>query len=99
MATEILEAGWRECAIVAARFSLRSPTRCQGFAVAWCFLVLLLLPVLGFCRVGEFGLGFVPDEKSRLRSALACLLSFFLSFAAAKHDDHLRRSGVPLFLC
>jgi hypothetical protein len=38
-------------------------------------------------------------RRARLRSALACFLSFFLSFAAAKHDDHLRRIGVPLFLC
>jgi hypothetical protein len=37
-------------------------------------------------------------RRARLRKC-TCLLSFFLSFAAAIHDDHLRRSGVPLFLC
>lgn len=65
-ATEILQAGWRECAIVAARFSLRSRARAaEVLRLRGVFLFFLLLLVLGFCRVGEFGSGFVPDEKSK----------------------------------
>ncbi len=53
----------------------------------WLFVGLAsLVWVLGLTR------------RARLRKC-TCLLSFFLSFAAAIHDDHLRRSGVPLFLC
>jgi len=77
-ATEILQASWRECAIVAARFSLRS--RARAAEVLWLRSFLknfLLLLVLAFCWVGEFGLGFGPDEKSKAEEVH--LLAFFLS--------------------
>jgi hypothetical protein len=46
---------------------------CVGFLI-----IFLLLLVLGFCWVGEFGLGFVPDEKSKAEKC-PCLLACFLS--------------------
>jgi len=58
------QAGWRECAIVAARFSSRSRARAVEVLRLRGVFLFFLLQFLGFCRVGEFGLGFVPDEKS-----------------------------------
>ncbi len=72
-------AGWRECAIVAARFSSRSRARAVEVLRLRGVFLFFLLQFLGFCRVGEFGLGFVPDEKSKACFKCTCLLAFFLS--------------------